>query len=272
MGQFFFKWFLDTIEKHQEFLQLNLTPILAAHFRENISAGQSFYVDPVAGFIAALLPVVKEKVDSVLAQVGKEPGLLSQFVVEIFAFDQSVRDRFHYDGGNPELGWKGLAWDVLDTWFEEWSEVEKRFALKRYQDIIRSPDTGNLDYDGAPSGRTIATYGATQVTDLIANVTVTYNKLRKFSQRVLFLINIQAEILDQYLGLLNDSLERYQATTSTVGRTLHGVTRDQLASYEGVAGLERLCKVYGSAGHLIIMLKEWSNEEVGAHVYQDDTD
>lgn len=139
--------------------------------------------------------------------------------------------------------------------------MEKNFALQRYHEIIKSPDAGEIDYDG-PQDKTKTTYGAAKVTDLITNVTVSYNKLRKFSHKVRFLINIQAEILDQYLGRLKDSLEAYQAATSTVGRTLHGVTKEQQAALEGVGGLESLCKVFGSAEHLITVLKEWSNEEV----------
>lgn len=208
---------------------------------------------------------MKEKIDTVLAQVGKEPNLLSQFVKEIFSFDQTVRDKFNFDGGDAERGWKGLSWEVLDTWFQEWSQVEKKFALKRYQEIIKAPNSGDIDYDGAPLGKTKATFGAGQVADLISTVTSTYNRLRKFKHRFMFLIAIQAEILDQYLGRLNDSLESYQSMTSTVGRTLHGVTREQQASLEGVGGLRSLCKVFGSAEHLISMLKEWSNEEVSGH-------
>ena len=246
----------------QEFLRSNVAPILASHFRGGSLASQSLYVDPVAGFITALLPVVKEKVDSVLTQVSNQPELVSQFISELMTFDQAVRNEFKYDGGNLDVGWKGLSWGVLDVWFDQWSEVEKDFALKRYQDIIRAPDAGDIDYDGTPLGKTKATHGAAKVTNLIATVTTTYNRLRKFSQKVRFLINIQAEILDHYLGRLNDSLEIYQATTSAVGRTLHGVTREQQAALEGLGGLESLCKVFGSAEHMISMLREWSNEEV----------
>lgn len=262
LGQFFFAWFMKTIEDLQEFLRFNITPILAAHFKGTPIAGQSIYIDPVAGFITALLPVVKEKVDSVLGHISSQPELLSQFVSELLTFDEAVRTKLKYDGGNTEVGWKGLSWDVMKIWFDRWSQVEKEFALKRYHDIIRSPDAGDIDYDGTRLGKTKTTYGAAKVTDLIATVTTTYSKLRKFSQKVRFLINIQAEILDHYLGRLNDSLEAYQSTMSALGRTLHGVTAEQQAALQGLGGLQSLCKVYGSADHLISMLKEWSNEEV----------
>lgn len=262
MGQYFFDWFLKAVNTHQEFLQHNITPILANHFRGSPLASQSLYIDPVAGFITALLPVVNEKVNSVLDQISSQPELLSQFISELLTFDDAVRTELKYDGGNTDVGWKGLSWDVMDVWFDQWSQVEKDFALKRYQDIIKSSDSGNIDFDGTPLGKTKATYGAAKVTDLIATITTTYSKLRRFSQKVRFLITIQAEIFDQYLGRLNDSLEIYNAAMSTVGRTLHGVTREQQSALEGLGGMESLCKVYGSADHLISVLKEWKNEEV----------
>ena len=100
------------------------------------------------------------------------------------------------------------------------------------------------------------------MTDLLDTVTLQYKKLRRFSHKFRFLIEIQAEIVDQYHGRLGDSLDVYQTMTSTVGRTLHGLSKEQQASVEGVAGLESLCKVFGSAEHVIAVLEEWSNNEV----------
>jgi hypothetical protein len=40
-----------------------------------------------------------------------------------------------------------------------------------------------------------------------------------------------------------------------------------MAEVEGVAGLESLCKVYGSAEHIINTLNEWSNDEVSLHLF-----
>jgi hypothetical protein len=241
---------------------VNVAPVLAAHFRGNILAGNSLYVDPVSAFITALLPVLKEKVDAVVADVSNEPQYLSRFIKQLMTFDEALRIQFNYDAGNPETGWKGLTWDVLNTWFDKWSQVEKDFAMERYRDILKSGDNGQIDYDSTGPGKTKTTYGATKVTDLIQSVTEQYNKLRRFSHKVRFLINIQAEILDQYFGRLNDSLEVYMSYTTTVGRTLHGISKEEQAKLEGLGGLESLCKVYGSADHVISMLREWGNDEV----------
>ncbi|KAF4630599.1 hypothetical protein G7Y89_g7538 [Cudoniella acicularis] len=261
LGDYFLEWFLGTVSKWEDFLRENVGPVLAAHFRGNVLAGNSLYVDPVAAFITALLPVIKEKVDALVAEVSNEPQYLSRFINQLMVFDEAVRTRFAYDGGNPEYGWKGLTWDVLDTWFDRWFQVEKDFALERYREIIKSPDAGQIDYDSTGPGKTKATYGATKVTDLIQSVTNQYNKLRRFSHKVRFLIGIQAEILDQYIGRLNDSLEVYMSITTTVGRTLHGISKEEQAKLEGIGGLESLCRVFGSADHIITMLKEWTNDE-----------
>ena len=46
--------------------------------------------------------------------------------------------------------------------------------------------------------------------------------------------------------------------TSTIGRTVQGA--DGQASVEGVAGLERLCRVFGSAEYMEKKMQDWSND------------
>jgi hypothetical protein len=227
-----------------------------------VLAGNTLYVDPVSAFITALLPVLKEKVDSVIAGLAHDPKLLSQFVNQLLEFDETIRTTFNYDGGNPAQGWKGLAWEVLDTWFDRWLEAEREFYFERYQTIIKSPDTGLIDYDSSSPGKTRPTYGAAQVASLIGNVSRSYEKLRRFSHKMRFLIDIQAEILDQYQGRLSDSLDAYQTTINPVARKFHGISKEQQAEVEGIGGIERLCRVFGSAEYIINILNEWSNEEV----------
>jgi hypothetical protein len=112
------------------------------------------------------------------------------------------------------------------------------------------------------SGKTRPTYGATRVADLIDNVTKSYSKIRKFSQKVRFLIEIQLEILDQYQGRLTESLDAYHMITNPVARKLHGISKEQQAELWGIRGIKSLCKVYGSADFMINTLREWSDSEV----------
>jgi hypothetical protein len=227
-------------------------------------AGNSLYVDPVAAFITALLPVMKEKVDAVALEVSSKPKLLSRFIPELMNFDEKLRSQFNYDGGNPDLGWKGLTWEILGTYFDQWLDAEKMFVVKRYEEIHSSPDRGQIDFDGADYGKTKPTYGATKVGDLLHSVTQQYKDLRRFSHKIRFFVEIQSYLLDQYFGLLNDSLSVYLTSITTVGRTLHGISKEEQASLEGIGGLDRLCRMYGSADRIIFVLREWSCDEVSA--------
>jgi hypothetical protein len=78
-----------------------------------------------------------------------------------------------------------------------------------------------------------------------------------------FLIEIQAEILDQYQGRLSESLDAYATITNPIARKLHSISKEEQAKLEGVRGIESLCKVYDSAEYIINVLQEWSDSEVG---------
>lgn len=238
----------------------NVGPVLTSHFNGSELANNSLFVNPVAAFINALLPILREKTGSVVNAVSKDPQHLSEFMLLLMKFDDNLRKQFQYDGGDSKNGWKGLTWEVLDTWFDRWLEVEKDFAISRYEDIITAADSGKIDYDSTGIGRTKPTYGAGKVTDLLGTVTKLYQRLRKFSNKIRFLIDVQLTILDEYHNRLKDSLEAYQTMTSAVGRI--GLAQEQKAAVEGTAGLESLCKVYGSCDHIIVTLRDWSSELV----------
>lgn len=257
---YFLQWVTNLVESREAFLIENIGPILVSHFGNTKLADKAVYVDPVSAFITALLPVMREKINTLMQTINRQPSAMSNFMLSLMKFDDDIRETFDYDGGDSKKGWKGLTWEVLDVWFLRWLTVEKEFALERYQDIIRAKDSFKIDYDSTGPKRTKPTYGAPKVTDLIGNITKNYQSLRNFSFKLRFLIDIQLAILDEYHNLLKDSLDAYMAMTSTVGRALHGVTKEQQASVQGTSGLESLCKVYGSAEHVINVLHNWSNE------------
>lgn len=262
LGDYFLGWFLNTVANWKGFLTENVKPILAAHFKDSSMADNPVYVDPVAAFISSLLPTLQEKVTMLCEQLSSQPLYLCQFIVQLIDFDDSVRSRFNYYSSDHENGWDGITTYALDSYFDSWFSAEKKLALDRYRDIIQAKGSGEIDYDSSSIGKTKSTFGATQITDMMTNLILTYNRLRKFSHKIKFLTGIQAEILDLYLGRLNDALEYYQAANSAVGRTIHGVTREELEELQGVRGLEKLCRVYVSSDHLVSTLKDWMNEDV----------
>ncbi|KAI1305088.1 RINT-1 family protein [Xylaria venustula] len=260
-GTFCIPQFISLIDKWEGFFRENVGHILFSRFRDTNVGDISIYVDPASALVTSLLPVMREKIESVLVEGLQNPQFLSNLIIQIMNLDDDLRSRFNYDGGNREQGWAGLASEILDKHFDVWLTAEKEFALERFRTILNSPDARNIDYDYSTPGKMKPTYGAIRVTDLLRTVTSQYERVRRFSHKLRFLIDIQLEILDEYHDRLKDSLDAYAAITSTIGRTLHGVTREQAAALEGIGAFETLCKVLGSSDHIVATLRDWSNEE-----------
>ncbi|KAI0127835.1 TIP-1 family-domain-containing protein [Xylariales sp. AK1849] len=259
-GTFCVPNFIQLVEKWEDFFRENVGYLLKSRFEGTKAADKSAYVDPACALVTSLLPVMRQKVDSVVQYGLKNPQYFSSLMGQLMKFDDTVRIRFDYDGGDVENGWPGLTSEVLDKHFRDWLQAEKDFALERFHTILSSPDARNIDYDYSGAGKMKPTYGTVRVTDLLKSVTTQYERVRRLPHKVRFLIDIQQEILDQYHARLLDSLEAYSTLTSTVARTLQGVSKEQLAALEGTGALETLCKVLGSSDHIVNTLKTWGNE------------
>lgn len=257
-------WAISIIQDNADVMIENVAPILAAHFRGSDLAKISIYRDAVSAFITALLPVVREKNEILMNSIKAEPQLISKLIYELMVFDKTLRDEFSYDGGDQVKGWQGLTSDLLirGHWFERYLEVEKSFALARYEEIINAKDSGKLDFDELVIETTRPTYGAVRIVDIMEGQTKLYKGLFKFQHKVDFLVNIQLEIFDRYHHRLRDALVAYQSSTSTVGRTLHGISREEQAELRGIGALEALCRVFGSVEYIISQLRDWGDDLV----------
>lgn len=252
---------LDLINQNEGFFTSYFQPVLN---KNSLAAGQDLewnFYNALHAFINALLPMVRQKIDSFLPQIADHPQLLSHFVHELMKFDNDLREKWNYLPDPYEEGnWKGMTWEILTKqgWYDRWLEVEKEFALSRYKDIIDNPDSGPIDYDGIELTATKPTKAAIRVNDLLETITERYQPLASFGQKLRFLIDIQITIFDQFHERLQSALEAYLALTSTLGRTVQGA--DGQASVEGVEGLEKLCRVFGSAEYLERKMEDWSND------------
>lgn len=262
MGSHCFPWFLSIVEKWEDFFRDNLAPVLAAKLHNTPAADRTVYADPVCALVTSLLVVMQEKVHAVAKEAVGNTPFLSTFVGQLINFDDAIRSRFNYDGGDAENGWPGLTAEVLADHFEVWFEAERKFALERFETIMEAPDARKIDYDYAVAGKMKPTFAAVRIADLLRTITTKYERLRSLKYKVRFLTRIQLDILDGYHDRLKGSLEAYQSMTSALGRTLHGATKEQLAALEGLGALETLCKVIGSADHIVNALTEWGDEEV----------
>lgn len=266
MGTYFLEWLFIILNKWENFFRDNVGPLLAAHFRGTSLADRIAYVDPVSALIRALLPVIEEKVQALLVDISAQPQYLSKFISQLLAFDERLnRDYDYFDVINTEK--EGVASRMLDRWFDEWLKAEKSFAFERYHEIVEAPQHAAIDYESSDVGNSKPTHAAILIGELLRNITGQYDKLQRISFKLRFLLNLQLKLLGRYHLRLTEALGKYHALTSYVGRTVHGFTREEQATVEGVAGLEVLCKILGSADYIIRTLREMSNEQVGQGSY-----
>jgi len=260
--EYFISHVVDLLNTHVAFVNDHIQPYLLSTFRGSDLVSKTPYIDATSAYITALLPMVRRKVSLILQKISSQPQLLSHFIHELMSFDTLLRDEWQYDGLDTAHEWKGITWEVLvlQDGFARWLQVEKDFALSRYQSIIDAPDNGELDYDTVAASSTKPTKASIRVNDLLETITDRYRQLSSFSQKLRFLIDVQISIFDRFHSRLHSSLEAYLSMTSTFGRTVHGLSAADAASLEGIAGLDRLCRVYGSADYLERAMRDWSDD------------
>ncbi|KAI9797971.1 MAG: hypothetical protein M1833_005027 [Piccolia ochrophora] len=285
--EYFMSHVIDLITSYSDFFAEYLQPVLQDYFKGSKLAGNPSYVDSTSALITAILPMLRRKIFAVIPQIASQPQLLSHFIHEVINFDTTLRDEWGYDSGIGAERWKGLTWEILvkKDWFGRWLQVEKececlafhrilksiervladvmsvcQVALSRYQNIIDAPDARDIDYDSVEPSVTKPTKAAIRVNDLLETITDRYRPLTSFSQKLRFLIDIQIAIFDKFHNRLHSGLEAYHAATSTVARAVQGVSRDDKASVQGVSGLQRLCRIYGSAEYLEKAMSDWSDD------------
>ncbi|CAK3972207.1 rint-1 family [Lecanosticta acicola] len=258
--EYFLNHVLDLISDYSDWIQDNSQPVLLRHFRRSDIAFTPAYIDSTCAFITALVPMVKNKLNTVAGQLSNQPALLSHLVEEVIKFDTSLQDMYGYSPSSPSIPWRGLSYFLLDSrgYFDQWLAGEQNFALKRYHSIIESPESAELDFDAFGSETTKPSKAAICVNDLLETITERYRNLSSFSQKVKFLIKIQIEIFDQYYKRLSGGLEAYQTATTTIGRRVQGLSKEDLAKLEGVNGLDYLCRIFGSAEYLERAMRDWS--------------
>ncbi|KAF2737941.1 RINT-1 family protein-like protein [Polyplosphaeria fusca] len=260
--EFFLSHIATLLSDYSAFVLDHVQPILLRQFRGTDLALNPVYIDATSAFITALLPMLRTKIGALLPKVAEQPQLLSHFMHELMNFDTTIREEWRYDGGYGLEGWKGLSWEFLvqADWFGRWLQVEKDFAHARYQSIVDAPDFGDLDYESVDPKANKPTKGAIRVNDLLETITDRYRPLTSFTQKLRFLMDIQIAIFDKLHERLRNSLEAYRTMTTTFGRAVSGVTKEDQQKLLGVEGLERLCKTYGSADYLEKAMRDWSDD------------
>lgn len=260
--QYFLDHTIESLSNHNDDLKANIQHLLLLHYRDSDLASIPAYIDTTSAFITALLPMVQRKLVSLLSQIASQPQLLSNLIHEVMTFDTKLQEEWDYTPLAPSMSWRGLAHFILEKegFFSRWIAAERDFALARYEAIISDRQSGELDFDSVSAGSTKPSKAAIRVNDLLENITERYKTLSSFSHKLRFLIEIQIAIFDRFHQRLHESLEAFLTRTSAVARTVHGVTRDDQAELAGVKGLDRLCRVFGSAEYLEKALRDWNDD------------
>ncbi|KAF2000407.1 RINT-1 family protein-like protein [Amniculicola lignicola CBS 123094] len=260
--EYFLSHITTLLNDYSGFVADYVQPILLRHFRGTDLALNPVYIDATSAFITALLPMLRAKIGALLPKVAGQPQLLSHLMHEVMSFDTTIREEWRYDGGYGLEGWKGLSWEFLvqEDWFGRWLQVEKDFALARYQSIVDAPDFGDIDYESVDPKATKPTKGAIRVNDLLETITDRYRPLTSFSQKLSFVMEVQIAIFDKLHERLQANLEAYLSMTTSLGRAVGGITKEEQEKLLGMEGLERLCKTYGSADYLEKAMRDWSDD------------
>jgi len=262
--EYFLSHVLDLLSSHDDFVNESIQPLLLIHFRGTPMSLNPIYIDATSAYITALLPMLRQKVLSIMPQVSSQPQLLSHLVHELMSFDNTLRTEWHYTGSttHPSSVWKGMTWEILmhHDYFTRWLTVEKDFALSRYTAIIDNPSTSVLDYDSTPYGTTKPTKAAIQVHDLLDTITSRYRNLFSFTNKLRFLIEIQISIFDRFHSRLHSGLEAYLSITTGLGRAVSSASSADVAAVQGTNGLDRLCRIFGSADYLERKMRDWSDD------------
>ncbi|KAF2011714.1 RINT-1 family protein-like protein [Aaosphaeria arxii CBS 175.79] len=260
--EYFLTHVTTLLDDYSVFVADHIQPILLKRFQGTDLALHPLYIDASSAFITAVLPMLRTKISALLPKVARDAQLLSHLMHELMKFDTTIRDEWRYDGGFGVEGWNGLSGEFLvqGDWFGRWLQVEKDFALARYQSIIDAPDFGDLDYESVDPKATKPTKGAIRVNDLLETITDRYRPLTSFTLKLRFLIDIQIAIFDKLHERLQGSLDAYLRMTTSIGRAVGGITKEEQDKLLGVEGLERLCKTYGSADYLERAMRDWSDD------------
>ncbi|TKY88521.1 hypothetical protein EX895_002509 [Sporisorium graminicola] len=252
------------------------------------------HIDTYAELLHGLLTPLRRKIASTMPALLEHPSLLAHTVFQALTFDADLAESFPpsltvLDGA----GTRKISDDILDNtaWFNRWLDGEKEFALRRFEEIINSPDAwaigssdsladddeqvfysslSDANASGASTQDSIGqrtTKSARSTIEILDSVSERYRPLPSLSQRLSFLAIVQLPILRSYAQRLTKSLDAFESLSSAFARAMPGeiVSGTSATSgasdsdmVKGLRGLGRLVKALLSAQYVCTELERWS--------------
>ncbi|ODV78764.1 uncharacterized protein CANTADRAFT_52760 [Suhomyces tanzawaensis NRRL Y-17324] len=212
--------------------------------------------------------------------------LLTHLIYEVAAFDQKIRNQFHYNpytedvNQAPKKKWAGLAGDIFhnqdadSSSVKTWLNFENQLANKTFQsEIINSKQALSIDYDyrGANDEENLETtlkptYSAYALVKLMDTLTSHFQTLGIVKYQLKFVSGVQLTMIDKYcehLGGLFKTLSETYSQSKMMGLIPGGLSSDNKAPTEnntvvGLKSLQGFTEIYCLAKFILNALEKWS--------------
>ncbi|RHZ68896.1 hypothetical protein Glove_292g60 [Diversispora epigaea] len=251
--EWYFTHVLNTIREHSPFLQGAVQAIVD-------EAGFQMY-HAKNDFIRCLLDAVIGKLSNDAPTLLNSSQVFSHTVFETLQFDQTLRELHMYICPG-EKEWKGCV-DVFTgkkEWFKAWLKVEKEFVEARYNEIMHSENAWELEEEDVSEDEYKPTKSSLKLINLLELITSRYRLLPKFHNRIRFLADIQAALLETYAKRIESSVDAFENLSYSFVRAVPNSANVDGKSLLGIEGLKRLCRWLNSAGFVSRTIKEWGED------------
>ncbi|KAI8390071.1 TIP-1 family-domain-containing protein [Blakeslea trispora] len=259
------EWYLahvkNTIASHIPFIMTTIQPMF--NKEDKISIKDQF--------IQGLLVNIDRKLQKSMPQLMAHANWLSHTMHELLEFDKALVEEFAYC--NPYA----LSQKVTEnpTWFQAWFQAEKSFAQSRYDEIMLDREAFDVYAEDAfvgdqPSSKqdTPRTKSAVRLVNLLENITAAYQLVPGLSQKLMFFVCIQLNLIGQYQKRLSTAIDSFEAlslirSVPVPGALPEAVTGVMTSNEKDgtISALYRLHRWWTSARSMRDVLKDWNEDD-----------
>ncbi|KAH8548325.1 TIP-1 family-domain-containing protein, partial [Umbelopsis sp. PMI_123] len=288
------EWYMNhtiqTISQHLPFIIGVVQPVIDKY--NSPSLRNSAKTD----FITGILNDLKRKLQKSIPQILQQPALLSHTIHESLSFDQTLRERFAYNAPKGSEFNLGLAQVIVGNtkWFDAWLQMEKEFAVDRFNEIVHDRNAWDFTSDGDDKegpeythddedddyeddkDTVLATKSASRILSLVEGITESYRLLPLFEQRLRFLMEIQIDLLESYHRRIASAVDSFEALSLIRSVPVPGALPDAvtgvMTSTEKsgtTGGLQRLCRWWASAITVRDRILEWGEDDFFLEMWSD---
>jgi len=288
------EWYLNhtiqTISQHLPFIVGVVQPIIDKFNSPELRNSAK------TDFITGLLNDLQRKLRKAMPRVLQQPALVSHTIHEVLTFDQTLRERYAYTAPDTSAFKLGLAQVIVGNseWFNAWLNMEKQFALARFNEIIHDRSVWDINADEEESKEAgymqeeddgdyeedkdiiPTTKSATRVLSLVEGITESYRLLPLFERRLRFLMEIQIDLLESYHRRIASAVDSFEALSLIRSVPVPGALPDAvtgvMTSTEKsgtTGGLQRLCRWWASAITVRDRILEWGEEDFFLEMWSD---